>query len=162
PTVLPQYQFQDNVCSHFFFKSGALGTILSSHTHSAWTSDSKAWPALGHEMQMIFTLSKGSIGVNFLAPLILINRFQEYPSGSGGMRVEHDRTDNYTAMGSHAFAHDIAKMRWEFIRRLANSQPPVQTTLDAWKTHRVCLAAEQSVRDNFRRVDVDYTLPAGL
>ncbi|MBI2440049.1 MAG: Gfo/Idh/MocA family oxidoreductase [Lentisphaerae bacterium] len=162
PTVLPQYQFQDNVCSHFFFKSGALGTILSSHTHSAWTTDAKAWPALGHEMQMIFTLDSGSIGVNFIQPRILINRFEQYPIGSPAKRVVFDRAEDHTAMGSHAFAHDIDKMRWEFIRRLANSQPPVQTTLDAWKTHRVCLAAEQSVRENFRRVEVDYTLPAGI
>lgn len=162
PTVLPQYQFQDNVCSHFFFKSGALGTILSSHTHSAWTTDATQWSTLGHEMQMIFTLSKGSIGVDFLRPRILINRFEEYPRQTKGLRVVFDHAEDYSAMGSHAFGHDIDKMRWEFIRRVAQSSPPVQSTLDAWKTHRVCLAAEQSVRENFRRVDVDYTLPAGI
>jgi predicted dehydrogenase len=162
PSVLPQYRFQDNVCSHFFFASGALGTLLTSHTHSAVTRDSAKWADLGHDMQMIFTLTGGSIGVDLIRSRILVNRLVEYPRGSGGMRVEFDRLEDYSAMGSHAFAHDIAAMRWAFIRRVATGQPPVIGALDAWKTHRVCLAAERSVREDFRRVAVDYTLPAGV
>lgn len=162
PNVMPHYRFEDNVCSHFFFRSGALGTILTSHTHSAFTRDPKLWPQLGHDMQMIFTLTKGSIGVDLIAAKILINRLVEYPRGTGALRVEFDRLEDFSAIGTHAFEHDIEAMRWAFIRRLANGEPPVQDALDAWKTHRVCLAAEQSVREDFRRIPVDYTLPAGV
>jgi predicted dehydrogenase len=162
PAVLPQYRFQDNVCSHFFFESGVLGTLHTTHTHSAFTAEPERWADLGHDMQMIFTLSRGSIGVDFIRARILINRFEDYPPGTAGVRVEFDRAEDFSALGYQAFAHDIAKMRREFIRRLAHGEPPVQDILDAWKTHRVCLAAEQSVREDFRRVPVDYALPAGV
>jgi len=48
--------------------------------------------------------------------------------------------------GGAAFAHDIGAMHREFVKRLMAGEPPVVTTLEAWKTHRVCLAAEQSAR----------------
>ncbi len=162
PTVLPQYQFEDNVCSHFFFDNGALGTILTSHTHSAFTRDDSLWSELGHDMNLILTLTKGSIGVDFLKPRILINRFNEYPKGAHGVRVEFERAEDYAADGVHAFHHNITAMRKEFIRRVANDEPPVQDILDAWKTHMVCLAAEQSVQEDFRRVEVAYALPNGV
>lgn len=162
PTVLPQYQFQDNVCTHFFFGSGALGTILTSHTHSAFTKSADQWTELGHDMNMIFTFTKGSVGADFLRARILFNRFVEFPRGTHGMRVEFERAEDYGSSGSHAFFHDIAAMRREFIRRVACDEPPVQDTRDAWKTHRVCLAAERSVKEDFRRIDVDYELPAEL
>ncbi len=158
PSVLPHYDFEDSVCSHFFFASGVLGTILTSHTHSAQTDDPAKWGDMGHDMQMIFTLSGGSIGVDFLRARILINRYEPYPAGSRGLRVVFDRVEDHAAQAG-AFHHDITHMRRDFSRRLAHGEPPIQDTLDAWKTHRVCLAAEQSLRDDFRRVDVDYTLP---
>jgi len=160
PSVLPQYDFEDNVCSHFFFESGVLGTILTSHTHSACTDDPSKWADLGHDMQMIFTLSGGSIGVDFIRSRILVNRFESYPAGARGLRVVFDRVEDHAAQGD-AFHHDIGRMRREFIRRLAHGEPPIQDIVDSWKTHRVCLAAERSLHENFRRVEVDYTHSQG-
>jgi len=162
PTVMPHYNFEDNVCSHFFFDNGTLGTIITSHTHSAFTQKTEHWANLGHDMNMIFTLTGGSIGVDFINPRILVNRFVEYPKGTHGLRVEFDRAEDYSAMGHGAFAHDITAMRRTFIRHLATGEPQVQDVLDAWKTHQVCLATEQSLQEDFRRVEVDYTLPNGV
>jgi hypothetical protein len=53
-------------------------------------------------------------------------------------------------------------MRKEFIRRCACGEQPVQDALDIWKTHVVCLAAEESAKTDFRRIEVDYALPKGL
>ena len=117
--------------------------------------------AMGHDMSMIFTLTGGSIAVDFLTPSIMINRFEEWPVGSGGVRVIHDRTESFQH-ASYGFFHDSDKMRRESIRRCAAGQPPVQDPLDAWRSHMVCLAAEQSAREDFRRVAVDYTPPKGL
>lgn len=162
PNVLPQYRFEDNVCSHFFFANGVLGTFLSSHTLSAYTREDSRWALLGHDMNMIFTLTRGVIAVDFLKPRILINRIVEYPKGSGGYRVEFDRAEDLSPGGWFMFCHDIERMRREFIRRVACGEPPVQDVLDAWKSHKVCLAAEQSLKEDFRRVKVDYTLPKGV
>lgn len=162
PTVLPQYGFEDNVCSHFFFESGVLGTILTSHTHSAWTDKPEQWLNLGHDMNMIFTLTKGSIGVDALRVKILVNRFEEYPKGTRGRRVVFDRVEDYSAGGWHEFHHDINAMRREFISRMAHGRPPVQDALDAWKTHQVCLAAEASLKRDGARIKVNYRLPAGV
>jgi predicted dehydrogenase len=67
PNVLPQYGFQDNLCSHFFFENGAVGTILTSHTHSAHVDDPRmATRGTGHDMSMILTFAGGSVGVDFI------------------------------------------------------------------------------------------------
>jgi predicted dehydrogenase len=160
--VLRHYQFEDNVCSHFFFANGVLGTIITNHTHSASTPDPKMWPVLGHDGGLIVTLTNGSFHADIVNMRLLVNRFETYPQGTRGMRVVHDHIEDYSALPGGAFCHDIELMRREFIRRCAEGLPPVQDTLDAWKTHCVCLAAEQSLREDFRRVPVDYTLPPEL
>ena len=163
PNVLPHYQFQDNVCSHFFFENGVMGTILAAHTHSAvppnpdqWVDSPEYMKALGHDMTMILTLTGGSIGIDFLGQSIMINRIEEWPVGSGGVRIVPERTEDMRAIGS-GFYHDISLMSREFYRRCVAGLPPLQDPLDAWKTHMVCLAAEQSVKEDFRRVKVDYS-----
>ena len=163
PNVLPQYRFEDNVCSHFFFKSGVVGTLLTAHTHSAHSADPKNHNRdMGHWMDMVFTFAKGSVGADIIIPRLVFNRFVEYPAGSGGWRVEFERIEDYANLGSNAFVHDINLMHREFIRRLIAGETEAVTTLDAWKTHQVCLAAEQSVRQEGRRVKVDFTLPRGV
>jgi len=156
PNVLPHYRFEDNVCSHFFFESGALGTMLASHTTSAHAEEPADWEALGHDMTMVFTLTRGAIHVDFWKACITVNRFEEYPTGTGALRIVPDSREVLCDGNMDAFGHDITAMRKEFIRRLANNEPPIQTALDAWKTHQVCLAAEQSLCEDFRRVEVDY------
>lgn len=171
PNVLPQYRFEDNVCAHMFFDSGVLGTILTSHTYSAVPQDpAKSWQntpdyhaALGHDMNMIFTFTQGAIGVDMIARKMLFNRFEEWPKGTGGYRVIQDRIEDHTAGNNGGeFFHDIDAMRREFIRRCAWGEPALQDTLDAWKSHRVCLAIEESVKQAFRRLPVDYALPDGV
>lgn len=163
PNVLPQYRFQDNVCSHFFFASGGVGTILTSHTHSAFSTESKDWTRdRGHGMDMILTFERGSVGADFIALSMTFNRFVDYPAGTGAFRVEFDHIENFSDQGPSAFGHDITRMNREFRRRLLAGEPPVVTTLDAWKSHQVCLAAEQSVREQGARVQVDFTLPPGI
>lgn len=159
PNVLANYRLPDNVCAHFFFKSGVLATILTTHTLSAATNDAAKWPLLGHDMSMIFTCTGGTAAVDFLHAKILVNRYEEYPRGARGTRVVFDHIEDYSVQGHSAFFHDITRMRLEFIRRCARGEPPVQDPLDAWKTHLVCLAAEESATTDFRRINLDYTLP---
>ena len=158
PNVLPHYQFEDNVCSHFWFESGALGTLLTSHTHSArMERPEKANHQTGHDMTMILTLTRGSVEVDFIACTILFNRFEEYPSGTGAYQVVFNRLEDFSSGGGSRFGPDIPGMRRDFIRRVAHGEVPLETALDAWKSHQVCLAAEQSVKEDCRRIDVDYT-----
>jgi len=160
PNVLPQYKFQDNMCSQFFFENGALGTILTSHTHSAQVADSHmATHKTGHDMTMILTFTGGSLEIDLIACTILFNRFEEYPVGTGAYRVLFDKIEDYSPDGLHAFAHDISGMRKDFIKRVAYNEEPLETALEAWKSHQVCVAAEKSLQEDFRRVEVDYTLP---
>ncbi len=167
PNVLPHYGIPDNVCSHFFFENGVLATMLNTHTHSAVPRDSRQWQntaafmhSLGHDMCMIFTLTKGSIAVDFLTPSIQVHRFEEWPRGSGGVRVIQERVEDYSSLGLMGFFHDCSLMRQEFLRRCVEGLPPIQDPVDAWRTHRVTFAAEQSVREGGRRITVDYSMPA--
>lgn len=163
PNVLKNYRdFPDNFFTNLFFESGVLGTILTTHTLSAHTHDSKFWPKLGHDMYMVFTCSGGSLLVDLLNAVILVNRCEDYPDGAHGTRVVFERAEDYSSGASMKFFHDIDLMRRTFIRRCAKGEPPVQDALDAWKTHLVCLAAEESSRTDFRRIEIDYTLPGEL
>jgi len=163
PNVLKNYrEFPDNLFTNIFFESGVLGTILTTHTLSAFTRDPAKWTQLGHDMYMVFTCTGGTLLVDFLNPRILVNKYEDYPPGAEGTRVVFERCEEYSAGDYHAFFHDITLMRRTFIRRCANDEPPVQDALDAWKTHVACLAAEESSKTDFRRIEVDYTLPEPL
>lgn len=171
PSVLPQYKFEDNICAHIFFANGVLGTILTSHTHSAfppdperdWKNTPEYHAALGHDMTMIFTFTRGSVGVDMIGQKMLCHRFEEWPKGSGAYRVLQSHSENHAA-GSDLghFFHDVAAMRREFIRRCACGEPALQDALDAWKSHKVCLAIERSAQEGFCRVPIDYVLPPGV
>lgn len=165
PNVLPQYNFPDNFCCHVFFESGAQATMLVSHTASAWHSwkDQKDIALLqrtGHDMYMIFTLERASIMVDFLRASILINEIEDYPDGKTGRRVVFKNREEYG--DSHAFTHDINKMRRDFIRRCATGEPMLQNPIDQWKTHLVCIAAEKSMTEESQRIELNYTLPEGV
>ena len=164
PNVLKNYRdFPDNLFTHLFFENGVLGTMHTTHTLSAVTKDSDKWTQLGHDMYKVFTCTKGTLLVDYLNPRILINRYEDYPAGAEGTRVVFDRCEDYSAGDNyHSFFHDIALMRRTFISRCARGEPPVQDALDAWKTHLVCLAAEESANTDYRRIEMDYTTPEGV
>lgn len=164
PNVLKNYRdFPDNLFTNIFFENGALATILATHTLSAATKDSNRWSQLGHDMYMVFTCTEGTLLVDFLNPRILVNKYEDYPPGAEGTRVVFERSEDYSVGDSyHGFFHDIALMRRTFINHCAKGEPTVQDALDAWKTHVVCLAAEESSKTDFRRIEIDYALPQEL
>ena len=83
----------------------------------------------------------------------------KYPVGTGAYRVLFDKIEDYSPDGSSAFAHDISGMRKDFIKRVAYNEEALETAMEAWKSHQVCIAAEKSLQEDSRRVEVDYTLP---
>ncbi len=147
PRVLPHYRFEDHAGVFITFQSGTAGFLFTSHTHSAQTPDPKRWNSdMGHDMALIATFERGSVGINVLAQRMTFNRFEEYPPGSGGMRVVFDHIEDYEPAGLHAFSHDIGRMRHEFIRRLLEALPPLISIEDAYQSHQVCFAIEESIR----------------
>ncbi len=165
--VLPQYRFEDNASAHLFFKNGVVGSIFTSHTHSAiplnpqryWQNTPEYHAKMGHDMSFIFTLTKGSLGINIITGEIMVNKFDEYPKGSGGYRVIQDRIENITGgNGIEEVCHDIEKMRHEFLRRCATGESPVQEAFDIWKSHIVCLAIEESIKKQGDKIKLNYDL----
>ena len=154
PNVLGNYRFPDNACSHLFFEGGVTATLLTSHTFSAQTGSPEEWLERGHEMRWVFTCSRGTFSVDILRKKILVNRYETYPPGATGTRVVFDHVQDLSAEGD-SFHHDIAAMRLDFIRRCADGHAPLQDIGDAWRTHLVCLAAEESAAGGGHRI----TLP---
>jgi predicted dehydrogenase len=161
PNVLPHYRIPDNICCHLFFESGATAVLLMTHTMSADSNDPKKWSSLGHKMTMTLTFEKSSVQMDFIRARLLVNRFEEFPQGSGGVKVVHDRVEDYSAGDIHE-AHNIAGMRRDFIRRCAMGEAPLQDPVDAWKSHMVCIAAEESAVNGGKRMRMDYSLPENL
>jgi len=159
PNVLANYHIPDNLCAHLFFEHGVTATLLTTHTLSAQTDDPEKWTGRGHEMRWIFTGTQGTFAVDFLRRKILVNRFEPYPAGATGTRVVFERVEDFAATGD-AFFHDITAMRQDFIRRCHAGERPLQDIADAWRTHLVCLAVEESAEAGGRRIVLDYTNPA--
>ena len=136
-------------------ESGVTATLLSSHTLSAQTDLHDEWIERGHKMRWVFTGTKQSVSVDLLRKKLLLNRLEPYPVGTAGTRAVFESTEDLSALGDHLF-HDIAAMRLDFIRRCAVGEPPLQDIRDAWRTHLVCLAAEESALQEGRRIALNY------
>lgn len=167
PNVLPHYRFPDNLCCHLFFENGVVATLWASHTHSGWLpwqeqDDARRMDDYGHDMKMICTFEKASILVDFIRARISTNLIEEYPPKSGGRRLVYHSVEDFQNDDRNTFAHDIAGMRRDFIRRCATGEPMLQDPVDIWKTHVVALAAEQSMFEGGRRIEMDYALPRGV
>jgi predicted dehydrogenase len=157
PNVLGQYEegvIPDNVTTHLFFENGAKGTILSSHALSVFTAKFDEYADMGHDMQFIFYCEKGAMRLDCITDKILVVDFKQYPEGSHGVRVELNRIEH---IGDNAAWHDITQNRLTFIKACADGVPHIQDAYDAWRTHCVCLAAEQSALEECTRIKVDYS-----
>jgi predicted dehydrogenase len=157
PNVLPQYpaNMPDNVCSHFFFASGAMGLISTNHSLSVHTAKLEEYGDKGHDMCFVITGDQGSLRMDCIAEKILVVKYAVYPPGSYGRRVEFDRIERMDS--SHSF-HDIDANRLAFLRACAEGRPHLQDAYDAWRTHAVCQAAEQSALNGFQKLAVDYSV----
>lgn len=157
PNTMPQYgaNMPDNVCTHLFFENGAHGIILATHALSVFTAKHEEYADKGHDMNFVYYGDKGALRYNCITNDILVVRQDEYPVGSGGSRVEFGRIEKGSEEMSH---HDITACRMQFIEACAKGTVPLQDAYDAWRSHRVCLAAEQSALNGFAKIEVDYSL----
>jgi predicted dehydrogenase len=160
PNVLPQYRdMPDNVVSHFWFANGKRGVIVSSHTSSVFNPPSfEKYHELGHDMAVIYLGTQGAIRMDCIRQQLLVVHYAEYhPDAPVGTRVEFRRREDFSHLGMNFF-HDIGANQLCFLQALARGEPHHQDTLDAWKTHVVCLAAERSaLTPGFPRIEIDYS-----
>ena len=155
PNAFPHYapDMPDNITSHFFFKNGAAGTILTSHALSVQHAKEEEYPAKGHDMNFVAYGTKGAMRLDAIHSEILITRLEEYPKGTNGRIVEFGRTEKISTPNA---CHDINANRLAFLRACAEGRPHHQDAHDAWKTHAVCLAAEQSALNGSPKLAVNY------
>jgi len=158
--VMPQYppNMPDNVCAHLWLPDGVMGTILTSHTSSVYTAPQDRYDEMGHDMYWIITGTEGCIRLEEIKRRILLCRYADYhPDAEIGKRVELSRLEEFPEV--EHFNHDIAANHRAFLACCHENRPFHQDTVDAWKTHVVCLAAERSAVEGFPRTEVDYALP---
>jgi len=160
PNTLPQYEdgMPDNVYSHFWLESGAMAHIATMHALSAWDAKEAEYNQRGHDMVFVITGEQGSLRYDTINNQLLVTRLHPYPAGSHGRKPLFERIETFP--DAHAAHHDIQGNRLAFLRALAEGRSHVQDAYDAWRTHAVCLAAEESARTEFRRLEIDYTEPA--
>ena len=158
PNVLPQYgsDFPDNVFSILSFENGSIGTISASHTLSCQNASMEEYNQKGHDMFFVYTGTLGSMRLDCINDKLLVTQFEPYPEGSHGKRVMFKRIEDFH--GTNAF-HDTDTNRLRFIESCACGIPHLQDAYDAWRSHCVCLAAEESALKGFRKMKVDYTEP---
>ncbi len=156
PNVLTQYpeNMPDNVFSHFFFEGGAIGHLSTTHSLSVFTAPLDKYDELGHDMCFVVTGDAGAMRLDCIGEKLLVVKFAEYPKGTHGKRVELDRIETFK--GSDSF-HDIEGNRLAFLKSCAEGRPHIQDAYDAWRTHCVCLAAEKSALNGFKKIKVDYS-----
>ncbi|MCM8769809.1 MAG: Gfo/Idh/MocA family oxidoreductase [Candidatus Omnitrophica bacterium] len=157
PNILPQYppDFPDNVFSLLFFESGLVATITASHTLSCQDAKPEEYPEKGHDMFFVFTGTEGSLRFDCIKEKLLVTRLENYPPGTKGKKVMFKRIEDFTGKNSH---HDITRNRLLFLQACAEGKAHHQSTYDAWRSHCVCLAAEESaITPGFPRLEVDYS-----
>ncbi len=157
PNVLPQYppSMPDNVCTHLWFADGVRGTIQTSHTSSVYNAKHADYGDQGHDMYFIITGTDGALRIDCIGQRILVCRYAEFhPDARQGKRVELERIEDYTEMAVNEFHHDISGNIARFVESMAKGEAPHQDALDAWKTHLVCLAAEESAVNDSRRMEI--------
>lgn len=158
PNIMPQYykDMPDNVFSHFFFASGAIGHISTHHALSVFTAKEEEYDKKGHDMFFVLYGDQGSLRLDCIKKEMLIVKHREYPKGTHGRRTEFDRIED---LSGHDVLHDIEANRTAFIKACAFDRPHVQDGYDAWRTHVVCLAAEKSELENFQKIKIAYDEP---
>jgi predicted dehydrogenase len=157
--VLSHYRIPDNVQTHLLFENGTVGSITSSHTRSANDrGDYKDWMQAGHHDQISIIGTEGSLILDIWKQTVTVLRLEEYPPHTGARRVRLVRCEDFSNLSQNELSHDMMGYLHDFIRRMATGQPPVQTAEDAWRTHAVCLACEESaLTKGFPRMQVDYS-----
>jgi predicted dehydrogenase len=158
--LLPQYPaaMPDNVYGLFWFEGGRMGAIVSSHTASAYDAPKPRYAELGHDMAFVITGTEGCLRIECISQKILVCRYEEFhPDAPAGRRVAFRRLEDYAAVGN--FHHDITANHLAFLESCALGRPFHQDTLDAWRTHVVCLAAERSAVEGGPKLALDYALP---
>ena len=157
--VLPHYRIPDNVDAHLLFENGTVARLSTAHARSARCRDDYPdWEAAGHHDTISIVGTKGSLMLDIWKVTLTVFRLEEYPRGSGGVRVKFVRCEDYSQRESHELHHDSGGYLADFIRRMAGGEGPLQTAQDAWRTHAVCLAAEESaLTEGFPRLKVDYS-----
>ncbi|MBS3763373.1 MAG: Gfo/Idh/MocA family oxidoreductase [Planctomycetes bacterium] len=159
PNVLPQYQkgMPDNVFTHLFFEDGAMSHIATGHALSSQGHESEEYEyPMGHDMYFVFTGEEGAIRLDAIRNEIFVVKLKDYPASGEGKRPEHERTEE---LSDPAACHDIGANRRAFLKACAEGRPHLQDAEDAWRSHAVCLAAEKSAREDFQKIEVDYTVP---
>ena len=155
PNVFSHYapDMPDNMTSHFFFENGAVGTILTSHALSVQHAKEEEYPAQGHDMNFVAYGTKGAMRLDAIHSEILVTRLAEHPKGTNGRIVEFGRTEKITTPNA---CHDINANRMAFLLACAEGRSHHQDAHDAWKTHAVCLAAEESALNGSPKLAVSY------
>ena len=152
PNVLPQSWCPDFLQSMFWFRSGAMGSMLHTQTRSAQNVDPALHPQCGHELGFDVVGTKGSMKADVWSGRITVFHFG--PGRAEGTLVPHfARHEDYGPLGFHRLGHDTDAHLAEFLRRILAGEPEQQSPDDVLKTMATTFAAEESVRSG-ERVEV--------
>lgn len=155
-SVLPQYEFPDNVTAILWFKNGAVGRYTTSHTRCAYSvgkNDALA-RATGHMKFWSIVGTEGSMWVDAWTQQINIFRFDR--SVSGSLKPEFSRRLDYSSLPRpHDWFHDIAGNRRLFLERMAQGLPPVQRAADAFRSELTAYAADDAAMRPGERIEID-------
>jgi len=156
--TLTHYRIPDNVQTHLLFESGVVGSINSSHTRSANSQNTyDDWEKVGHHDQISIFGTEGCLILDVWKRRIIVLRHEEHPRGTGAKRIKFVRCEDYSEVSMGELSHDMTGYLRDFMRRMGTGKPPLQTAEDAWRTHAVCLACEESaLGKGFPRLKVDY------
>jgi len=152
PRIIPQYDFTDNATVMLFFESGALGILTETHAASTWNLEMDQWEAEGHEDVFFVAGTRGTLRVDAWRKRLSVLQLREYPAGTDAARLELLRHEDHSDKEMHELSHDTPGFRLDFIRRIAQGEPPMMTAADSWRTHEVCFAAEESLANSSSRI----------
>lgn len=157
PNALPHYEFPDNLNVILWFESGVMGNYRANHTRSAFDLGESPLegPRAGHTARFGITGTKGSVICDLWASEVKIFHFIPAPQGTAGRKVTLDRIVNF-GLRKDWFSgfHDMSGYRRDFLTRLAEGRPPLQTLEDAWRSEIIACLCEESAERGGEKIDV--------
>jgi len=149
--VIPQLPYPDCLQSMFWFANGALGSMLHTQARSAVNVSPEEFGQYGHEMWFDILGDNGCLKADFWGGTIDVYHYQ--PGKFAGSRETHfARREDYIGLGMHALGHDSPAHLAEFVRRILDGEPELQSPEDALLTMALTFAAERSVHTGNREV----------
>lgn len=154
PNVVPYYEFPDNAFSTYRFEGGAIAHILFNQTATALPYETprsdEEYYRCGHRLEYTVVGRRGTVFVDIWHPSIRV--IGMYQGERYAPRVA--RVEDYRDLPTWKLYHNVPDETADIVCRVAEGREPYIAPADAYRSTLACLAADASLEQGGRPVEL--------